>query len=161
MHDGAWRFVSRIAETLSVNSVLEVGSRNINGSIRPLFFAVTYTGLDVLDGPGVDVVADAATWSTDQTFDCVVCCEVAEHAPEWRKILINTASFLREGGRYIFTAAGEGRAEHSGIDGGALRDGEYYGNVSESDLREALEEAGLSEIVIECEPGDIYATAVK
>ena len=43
-------------------NVLEIGSLDINGSVRPMFkpFQLTYTGIDMQEGPGVDIVVDAA-----------------------------------------------------------------------------------------------------
>lgn len=38
--------------------VLEVGSLDINGSIRTFFHDCDYIGLDVSEGNGVDVVSD-------------------------------------------------------------------------------------------------------
>ncbi len=38
-------------------SVLEIGSLNINGSIRPFFEQCTYVGVDLGEGADVDVVA--------------------------------------------------------------------------------------------------------
>ncbi|MDB0050250.1 hypothetical protein N9F31_02215, partial [Pseudomonadales bacterium] len=38
-------------------AVLEIGSYDVNGSIRSLFNAQNYVGVDLVEGPGVDVVA--------------------------------------------------------------------------------------------------------
>jgi hypothetical protein len=37
-------------------SVLEVGSLNINGTVRDFFDAKEYVGVDLIEGPGVDRV---------------------------------------------------------------------------------------------------------
>ncbi|HEY1278275.1 MAG TPA: hypothetical protein VGF22_01290, partial [Acidimicrobiales bacterium] len=57
--------------------VLDVGSLDVNGTYRPFFTdpAWSYTGLDVVPGPGVDtVVADPYQWTefSDDSFDVVV-----------------------------------------------------------------------------------------
>ena len=44
-------------EAFVCDSVLECGSYNVNGSVRGLFAAREYVGLDWRPGPGVDVVS--------------------------------------------------------------------------------------------------------
>lgn len=59
--------------------VLEVGSFNVNGSVRQ-FFPEPYFGLDQRDGPGVDIVADIETYrGCDGTYNTVVTTETLEH----------------------------------------------------------------------------------
>jgi hypothetical protein len=72
MHEAVTEWVARHADTFG--KVLEFGSRNINGSVRPLFpYASEFVGVDLVDGPDVDVVGDAASVivGIDQ-FDVVV-----------------------------------------------------------------------------------------
>jgi len=43
-------------------NVIEVGSLDINGTLRPIievFKPALYTGVDLFEGPGVDIVCDA------------------------------------------------------------------------------------------------------
>jgi hypothetical protein len=121
-------------------NVLEIGSLDINGSVRPIFInhARTYLGVDIQDGPGVDLVVDAAGMDTGPVFDVVVCAEVFEHAPEWREIIIRAHGNLVEGGIFIATMAGEGRAPHSAIDENPIRPWEHYENINRKELRKAL-----------------------
>lgn len=133
-----------------MNSVIEIGSRDINGSVRELFTeAESYVGLDMFPGPRVDWVGDARFYAPrDGRVDCVACCEVLEHSPHWRDLIITASSWLRDGGVLIITCAGPARGEHSGYDGRhRLKDGEYYGNVSADALNDALVEAGLRVIL--------------
>jgi hypothetical protein len=55
----------------------------------------------------------------------------------------------RPGGLLIITAAGPGRAEHSGADGGPLRPGEHYRNISPLALLAWL--AHLPIVTLECD----------
>ena len=43
-------------ELFTGTRVLEVGSLDINGSVRPIFTDCEYVGLDLGPGPGVDVI---------------------------------------------------------------------------------------------------------
>lgn len=131
MHVQAYEWVERNAEGLPPHyAVLEIGSHDVNGSVRPIFREAThYHGIDIAAGPGVDEVADAAQWHAQKTYDVVVSTEVLEHAPRWDLILDNAWEALADGGRLIFTCATNPRAPHSAIDGWAVREGEHYANV--------------------------------
>ena len=61
--------------------VLEVGSLDINGSVRPLFENCNYTGIDLGEGRGVDVVAHVTDYHRldDNEFDVVISTETLEH----------------------------------------------------------------------------------
>jgi SAM-dependent methyltransferase len=143
-------------------SVLEFGSLDINGSVRSVFEGVLdYTGLDMADGPGVDVVADAATYRHPKSVDIIVCCEVFEHAPSWRRIVHNAYRTLRKGGLFVATMAGEGRAPHSAIDENPIRPWEFYCNVAEGDLLIAVLEAGFGVPNISTLGNDLRVAAVK
>jgi hypothetical protein len=154
VHDQAYAWVLDNAD-LEAGRVLDIGARDLNGSTRDLFrFATTYRTLDILPGPGVDIVADAATWTTSgEEFDVVVCTEVFEHSPQWPAIVATAFSALVGGGQFVCTMAGPGRPEHSAIDGGwVLHPGEYYGNVTAAALAAAMKNAGFVDVVTEEQP---------
>lgn len=162
MHPEAYAWVQAHATTRPV-AVLDIGGRNINGTVRPLFPTAQFTVLDVMAGDGVDVVADAATWEPDRGYRVVTCCEVFEHTPDWRGIVETAFEALDPGGLFIATMAGPGRAPHSAHDGGTVRDGEYYGNVEAAELKEALSAAGFVGITIDEHFGacDVRALATR
>lgn len=145
MHPQVLHWVGRsITESgiqISGATILEFGSLDINGSVRSVLQqnASLYLGVDVQAGPGVDVVADAETFSYPQEFDIVVCCEVFEHTPRWREIISNSHHLLRTGGLFISTMAGEGRPPHSAIDENPIRDWEYYANVGAWELKRCIQ----------------------
>lgn len=140
--------------------VIEIGSRNINGTVRGLWPHAAYLGLDITTGPAVDVVADAATWMPDGLCDVVVCCEVLEHAAEWREILRNSAKWLAPHGQMIVTCAAVNRAPHSALDGGPVRPGEHYGGIHVECLRDVL--AGLfAEVSANHVGEDVQAVAMR
>lgn len=162
MHTEAHQWVDRHRTSQPV-SVLDIGGRNINGSVRDLFPNADYTALDIRPGVGVDIVADAAAWSPDREFDVVVCTEVFEHTATWREICGTAWLALKPGGQFIVTCAGPGRGAHSAIDGQGLQEGEHYGNVAAADLKVVLEELGFTEITTEerLAPCDTRAVAWK
>lgn len=161
MHPQARDYVAQaVAEHGPFPSVLEVGSRYINGGVRDLFDG-DYTGIDYADGPGVDKVADGATYKHPGKVDCVVCCEVLEHTESAPKIVRNAHRNLKAGGVLIVTTATDPRLPHSASDGGALGDGEFYRNVSKRQLQAWLKDFTTVDIDVQLEHGDIRATAIK
>lgn len=162
MHNEAFDWVRRHA--VSDVDVLDIGGRNINGSTRDLFPGSTWTALDIRPGQGVDIVADASTWTPNRAYDVVVCTEVFEHTPSWPRICMTAFKACRPGGVFVATMAGPGRPEHSAIDGGwTLHPGEYYGNVDPIELRGALADAGFVDVVVDVQqsPCDVRCVAVK
>lgn len=149
MHPEAFAFVQKNIPARP-GFVLEIGSRNINGSVRQLFAAaVSYVGLDLVDGDGVDVVADASTWQTSRTFNTIVCCEVLEHTDVWREIIAKCGELLDAGGSLILTCAGPGRKPH-GAHGGPVGS-EFYENISVEMLEAETSKWGDGVI---CQAGD-------
>lgn len=148
----------------AVGSVLEIGSLDINGSVRALFPAdAHYHGIDVVDGPGVDEVADAACWRAARTYDVVVSTEVLEHAPRWDRILANAWDAVAAGGRLLVTCATDPRAPHSAVDGLDVRPEEHYRNLPPGDARAVASAWGAERLVVEAHQGrgDLYLRADK
>jgi hypothetical protein len=163
MHDAVIAYVGQ-SPAARTGSALEFGSRNINGSIRALFpHASSYVGVDLAEGPDVDIVADAGTVSVPGLFDTVVCCEVFEHADDLacQMIVTNAHAHLKAGGVFVATMAGPGRGEHSAIDGAGLHPGEFYRNVDRILLACWLETAGFFEYEIDQAGRDMRCTARK
>lgn len=91
--------------------VLEVGSLNINGTVRDFFTDCDYTGVDLAEGPGVDVVGSGDTLGyKDGYFDTAISAECFEHNPYWSETFANMVRMTS--GLVVFTCATHGRAEH-------------------------------------------------
>jgi SAM-dependent methyltransferase len=165
MHAAAYRFVERVAPDCGhVRAVLEIGARNVNGTIRDHFPRVgDYLGIDVVDGPDVDLVADGATYTPPHPVDLVVCCEVLEHSAHAQAIVAHALSLLPPGGHLIVTCAAPDRAPHSAVDGGQLRPGEYYRNVSRDELETWVTAHGGHPLIVVHDQlaGDLYAWVRK
>ena len=158
MHEGARAFIERKVEELGpFNTVLEIGSRYINGSVKEFFAGSDYFGIDKTGGQGVDYVVDALNWQTAVRFDCIVCCEVFEHEPSWPLLVGKIASWLAPEGVALLTMAGPGREPHSAIDGSSLRAGEPYENVTPDDLVNTARIHGLHATAYTENHGDVYA----
>jgi SAM-dependent methyltransferase len=123
--------------------VLEVGSLDINGSIRAHFKGANYTGLDVGEGPGVDVVCEGQKYDApDNSFDVVVSAECMEHNPYWRETFSNMLRLCRPGGLVLMTCATTGRPEHgtrrTTPHDAPLIEWDYYRNLKAEDFRNSI-----------------------
>jgi SAM-dependent methyltransferase len=150
-HSSQLQFVEIVSrafpEHFEGSRVLEVGSLDINGSIRPLFHDCDYIGLDVAPGPAVDVVCQGQEYDAPSfSFDVVVSCEAMEHNPHWVKTFENMFRLCRPGGLVLMTCATTGRPEH-----GTTRTEPqsspltvslgwtYYKNLTEKDFRRTFD----------------------
>jgi SAM-dependent methyltransferase len=129
------------------SSVLEIGSYDVNGSVRSLFGAAgTYTGVDLVEGPGVDVVAYGHELDcADGSYDIAVSGECFEHDPHWRDTFRNMVRVTRPGGLVAFTCASVGRPEHGtrrtkpqDSPGTQSEDLDYYRNLTSGDFEDSL-----------------------
>ena len=122
--------------------VLEIGSLDINGSIRKFFDQCEYIGIDVAEGNGVDVVCQGQNYDDpDNSFDHVISCETMEHNPYWKETFTNMVRLCRPGGLVTMACATSGRGEHgtsrtSSLDSPlTVKMGwEYYQNLTKKDF---------------------------
>ena len=99
--------------------VLEVGSYDVNGSVRPIvektLYSQQYIGIDIREGPLVDIVmpADKLTEKFGvQSFDIVICSEVMEHVENWRDVIDNIKRVLKVDGTLFLTTRSKGFPYH-------------------------------------------------
>jgi len=126
--------------------VLEVGSLDLNGSVRQFFSGCEYVGIDVGPGNGVDEVCEGQLYAaSDGYFDVAISCECFEHNPHWEATLHNMVRLVPPSGLVIATCATEGRLEH-GTTRSKPEDSpltlakgwDYYKNLTEDDFRRAI-----------------------
>lgn len=167
MHDSAFEFVRKITQSLPpLFRVAEFGSKITNGTVCEIFTDATgrggYVGIDIVPGPNVNVVMDAAEWNGHGTFDCVVCCEVLEHTPRAMAICFSAFRALRRGGCFILTCATDPRPPHS-AHGKDDMTGEHYANPSYAEVREWLSVAGFDVVLFDigAPVGDLYCFAMR
>lgn len=149
-HPDQLQFVGFVARFLprhfARTRVLEIGSLDINGSVRRFFpEPVRYVGIDVADGPGVDRVGLGHEFHEDEgRWDAVLSCESFEHNPHYRETFANMIRLARPGALVLFTCAATGRPEHgtsrTSPEASPLtveRGWEYYRNLSQGDFAAA------------------------
>ena len=127
--------------------VLEVGSLDINGSIRSAFRACDYTGADLSPGPGVDLACPGQMLAfPSRHFDVSLSCECFEHNPFWVETWANMLRMTRPGGLVLMSCATTGRREHgttrSSPDSSPFivaQGWNYYRNLSAADFHSHFE----------------------
>jgi SAM-dependent methyltransferase len=166
VHSEAFAFARQVLAGLELPAIraLEIGARDFNGGVRTIINSMQpewYVGIDTAPGPGVDAIGDGSDYTPLQTPNLVICTEVLEHTPHARDVVRNIGRLLEPGGFALITCATDPRAPHSAVDGNALRDGEYYGNVGPRDLINWLTLAMLEPLTFELhdDRGDLYAWA--
>lgn len=98
-------------------NILEVGSLDVKGSVRFVFSDISssYLGVDILDGPGVDMVinvADLTKHFEKESFDLVVSTEMLEHCFDWRNAIYQILMVLKKDGILILTTRSPGFELH-------------------------------------------------
>jgi len=119
--------------------VLEVGSMNLNGTVRDYFTNSEYLGIDLGPGPGVDLVANGDDYLKPAAYSVVISTESFEHNPTWQKTFDNMITNCAAGGLIIFTCASTGRPEHgtratTPSDSPYTCDNNYYKNLTVRDF---------------------------
>ena len=131
-------------------NVLEVGSLDINGSVRELFKNCRYVGVDLQLGPGVDLACQGqlVEFPTGH-FDTVISAECMEHNPFWRETIANMLRMTRAGGLVLLSCATTGRLEHgttrTNPDASpftSAQNWDYYRNLTAVDIERALNLSG-------------------
>lgn len=146
---------------LNRGRVLEVGSFDVNGSVRPLFDrAEVYVGVDIRPGPGVDVVVDPDTLEAGVPLagaDVVISTEMLEHCQRPWLTVPAMARALVDGGHLVVTTRGFGYGEH-----------DYpsdFWRYNDQSIRLLLVDAGLEVLEISHDPDvgspGVFAVARK
>ncbi|MEM3563683.1 MAG: methyltransferase domain-containing protein [Candidatus Jordarchaeaceae archaeon] len=99
--------------------ILEVGSKYVNGSVRPLvekFLSPReYVGVDVELGRYVDVVLPAEKlleYFGEKSFDVIISTELLEHVRDWRLVINNMKKILNLNGHIYITTRSYGFHYH-------------------------------------------------
>jgi SAM-dependent methyltransferase len=150
-HKQQIEFISLVKENFpdffEAKKILEVGSLDLNGSIRSFFSSnCEYTGVDLEIGKGVDLAVPGQLLDlSSRSFDLTLSCECFEHNPFWVETFINMLRMTKQGGLVIMSCACYGRAEHGTKNScpqaspfTVNQDWDYYCNLSSFDFEKKL-----------------------
>mgnify|MGYP001772766067 CR=1 FL=1 len=100
--------------------VIEVGSKYVNGSVRPIIEKFCkpkeYIGVDIEEGKFVDVVIPAEKLVDkfgENSFDVVISTEMLEHVRDWRTVIENLKLILKPEGYIYITTRSYGFPYHA------------------------------------------------
>lgn len=169
-HEAQRQFIGQVKQRFPSSfiggKVLEVGSYNVNGSVREFFWGpLKYIGLDLAPGKDVDVVCNGAEYKTEERFDVVISTECFEHDRRWVETFNNMMQLVKRGGLIIFTCASHNRHEHgtprtSPFDSALAT--EYYRNLNVFDFeREWHLNTLFSWYCFEARENDLYMWGVR
>jgi SAM-dependent methyltransferase len=153
MHDSvqAWFPTALAASEICGARVLEVGSQDVNGSVRPYVVSLgpaSYVGVDMGPGKGVDLVMRAESLAFrfgQQAFDIVISTEMLEHARDWRACLRAMLTVLADGGLLLLTTRSHGFPYHGFP--------EDHWRFALSDFIVILGEARFDQLILTHDPG--------
>jgi cyclopropane fatty-acyl-phospholipid synthase-like methyltransferase len=145
--------------------VLEVGSLNINGTVRVFFENCDYVGVDLSEGKDVDIIGRVHNLPLEKDFDTVISCECFEHDKYWQQTFNAMYEMSKE--LVIFSCATTGRPEH-GTTATSPKDSpftnDYYKNLTEQDFRSFFNFEEMFkefEFKINKNPADLYFWGIK
>lgn len=170
MHQSVTDFIQSVKDRFPQHfegcSVLEVGSRYINGTVRTFFRRCDYLGLDLAYGPLVDEVCHVADYAQvgGAQVDTVISSEALEHDSRWSDSLKAMAELACSGGLLVITCAGPGRPEHGthrSDPSSSPATNDYYRNVDEDMFWSALRKTDFSDWRLRVADGDLTFWGVK
>ena len=143
-------FVQRMltADSIAGHRVLEVGSHDINGSVRPYVTSLNpaeYLGVDIKMGPSVDKVVDCEQLveNVGAGWDIVICTEMLEHARNWRLCMEQLVSATAIGGLLVITTRSPGFEHHHPPD---------YWRFTRRDMTHIMARLAMDLVAIENDP---------
>lgn len=99
-----WGAKNLTKEEIKGKRIIEVGSYDINGSLRyivELLEPAEYIGTDIAKGPGVDVICPAENLVEKfgkESFDVVISTCTLEHIKDWKKAISNIKNICKPNG---------------------------------------------------------------
>lgn len=105
MHTNCYKLFQKfISEHLTEDTydIADVGSYDVNGSLKPLLDKWDYTGIDIEAGPNVDIVVEPYNFG-DKEYDVVVSANCMEHVEDLHKWAQAVIKIMKPGGLLIIT----------------------------------------------------------
>lgn len=151
--------------------VLEIGSLDINGSQAAYSYlghgprwvdqigCEEYIGLDLIEGAGVSLVANAHDIPLEEgSFDLVLSMNMLEHDSDPQATISEAYRVLRKGGTMLLTTVNQEWGEHAFLGGG---DTETYNRITLAQFAEWIAAAGFKGSEVIEWRANLFCSAVK
>ena len=94
---------------LKESIVVDFGSYDVNGTLKPIFNKFKYIGIDMSEGPNVDIVCDSKkTPLNDNYADIIISSSCFEHDNMFWLTFLEMCRILKNGGLIYINAPSEG-----------------------------------------------------
>ena len=105
-YNNAQKFYDKYcSEGIESKKILDIGSYDVNGTVRPIFEKGNYTGLDMAQGPNVDIVSESHNIDLpNETFDIILSTSCFEHDEMFWVTFLEMCRLIKPGG-YIYVNA--------------------------------------------------------
>lgn len=145
MHASVREWVAERTAGARYGQVVEIGSLDVNGGVRDIVAADRWLGIDVVAGPGVDLVCDAHHLDLipPSSADLVLCLEMLEHDADPNATFAEIARILTPAGSCLLTTRAEGFPHHHPPD---------YWRFTHDDIAALAFTAGLVVVVAADDP---------
>ncbi len=103
MHQNCYDLAGRLIKkylTGDKYNIADIGSYDVNGTLKPLLEQWDYTGLDIVTGPNVDRVVHPYDFGKDE-FDVIVTANCMEHVEDLKAWSRAVMKLLQKGGVFI------------------------------------------------------------
>ena len=119
-HESCTSFIARnlIKEDVVAKRAIEIGSLNVNGTVRPIVQSLgisEYIGIDFREGKDVDIICDAENIVEKfgkESFDIVISTNFLEHSENWKKAISNIKNICKKRGIMLHTTVSKGYGLH-------------------------------------------------
>jgi len=151
--------------------VLDIGALDVNGNNKVLFEDCDYVGLDIVEGPNVDVISVAHEYNCDKIFDVVLSTNSFEHDMYYEKSIRKMFELLRPSGLMFFCCSSghkiHGTANRTPWASGTTQIGNeewanYYRNLKMKDIWKIFNfDEEFSEFTLENKQMDLRVIGIK
>ena len=93
-------------------TVVDIGSLDINGTYRLLFQGSKYIGADIMTGANVDILVGLPEWDALENVDAVISGQTLEHIEDIPLFMAGIMRILKPGGLLCIIAPNAGMPHH-------------------------------------------------
>jgi len=100
------RFIEKYLNPEIELDILDIGSRNVNGTFKLAFYSPKwhYIGIDIIEGDNVDIIVEPYNWKLDKKFDIIISGSTIEHVEDLKEWALQVKKILKLNSLVYFDA---------------------------------------------------------